>query len=201
MNVRLLAAVCAVFQISAAQAQQRPPAAASPSPQVAPSVPAPAPAPGDQGPEQTTATFGDWTLRCQRTPGPPPLRTCEIAQAAQAQGQQQGQAQTVMQVAIGRVARTEPWRLTVALPTNIFIQGPIRLAAEEREPALALAWQRCVPGGCFASAEVREDTLRRLRARTEAARIEFKDAAERDVQLPVSFRGFAQAFEALVREP
>lgn len=164
-----------------------------------PAAPAPAPQP-DTSPEQTTATFGDWTVRCQRVTTPTPNRICEMTQAAQQQQQGQVQAATVMQVAIGRLTRTDPLRLTVLVPANVLITGQPRVVLDEREPPFPLVWQRCIPGGCFASVELRDEAVRRLRARTEPGRVDYRDAAERDVQLPLSFRGFQQAFDALSRE-
>src|SRR6185436_2838549 len=37
----------------------------------------------DGAPQQTTATYEDWLLRCETKPGPPPQTVCEIVQFTQ----------------------------------------------------------------------------------------------------------------------
>jgi hypothetical protein len=49
-------------------------------------------------------------------------------------------------------------------------------------------WPRCY----------NDDMIRRLRARTEAGRLEFKHSTQCDIAMPVSFKGFGQA--ALMKE-
>ena len=62
-----------------------------------------------------------------------------------------------------------------------------------------LNWRRCLPGGCFADAEIREDLLQHWRSQSAQGIIKFKDSAGRDIALPFSFRGFAQALDALAK--
>jgi invasion protein IalB len=57
-----------------------------------------------------------------------------------------------------------------------------------------------LPAGCFAELELRDDVVKRLRTATERGRITFKDAGERDVVIPLSFKGFGNAFDALAKE-
>jgi invasion protein IalB len=162
--------------------------------------PAAPPAAAAPEPERSAATFGDWTVRCERIAGPPPRRQCEMTQTiqAQGQGQQAGQVQAVAQWAVGRVAPNEPFRFVVQLPVNLFLGAPVRIQADG-DPGLTLAYARCLPIGCFAEVALNEDALRRLRARNpeQPGRVEFRDGAEREMQFPLSFRGFAQALAAL----
>ena len=179
--------VLALLLAAPAMAQQQRPAP--------PATPAQAPAAPEA--ERSTASFGDWTVRCERIPGPPPRRQCEMTQAVQAQ-QGGGQAQAVAQWAIGRLAPNEPFRFVAVLPVNVSFGMPVRVTAEG-EPPLTLAFTRCVPVGCFAEVSLSADALRRLRARAAEAsgRVEFRDSGDRELGLPVSFRGFAQALAAL----
>lgn len=173
------------------------PALAQPRP-AAPAAPAATPTP-----DQTTASFGDWILRCVRFAGPPETQSCEIAQSAQADVQVgtggQIQRQTVMQLAIGREARGAPLRITVVLPVNVQFQPAPVLAPETGEPQVALPWQRCLPAACFASLEVNAALLQRLRAANTQLSVRFQDGGGRDVSLPVSIRGLSSAIDALQR--
>ena len=77
-----------------------------------------------------------------------------------------------------------------------------RLALGDKpEQAVALAWKRCLPMGCFADVELTDELLKRLRTPVEAPRLGFMDAAGRDLALPFSLSGLPQALDALAKEP
>ena len=175
---------------------QRTPAAQAQAASEAPPGPA-APAPVSADPDRTTASFGDWLLRCERVAEAE--RSCEVAQVIAVQGSQQ----PIAQIALGRIARTQPaLTLLVQVPVNVELGTPIRLIGDDREPLIIeTSWRRCVPAGCFASVELREEVVvRRLRDRPEPMRIEFRDSTGRDLRLAFSVRGLGPALDALARE-
>jgi invasion protein IalB len=188
--VRLLAfAACLAPTIAAAQASKE---SSKETPKAAASAPAPVPS----TPERTTASFGDWVMRCDAVPAPG-KRICEAAQLMTVQGQ----AAPVAQVAFGRSAHGEPMRVTVVLPVAVMLTSkPKILSDKDDKSPIEVSWQRCVPGGCIATATIADDVVGRLGARTEPGSIMFKDAADHDVALPLSFRGLAQALAALAKE-
>jgi invasion protein IalB len=70
----------------------------------------------DAAPTSTSASFGDWVLRCQRIGnGAEMLHVCEVAQQIRAQDQQNPLAE----VAIGRLKKSDPLLRTVVLPVNV----------------------------------------------------------------------------------
>jgi len=148
-------------------------------------------------PDRTTASFGDWVMRCE-TVGSPAKRVCEAAQVMT----MQGQTNPVAQVAIGAAEPKGAKQITLVIPSNVALtlKPQIALAKPGAAP-LDLIWQRCTPGGCFASVAVADAALGAMGAEAEPGRITFKDAADRDVALPLSFRGLAQALDALAKEP
>lgn len=148
-------------------------------------------------PERTTASFGDWVLRCETvTPNMP--RICEVAQAITVQTQ----TTPVAQVAFGRIARSDAMRITALLPTNVLLGSkPKMLSEKDDKSPIDLTWDRCVPGGCIASAAVADSTMNRLPRLTEPGSIIFKDAAEQTIVLRMSFRGLSQAIAAFGKEP
>lgn len=168
------------------RAQAQTPPAAQPQP---PAVPA--------TPDRTTAAFGDWVLRCERTgEGTASVRICEVGQSIQVQGQG-----AIAQIAIGRVSKGEPLKLTIVLQPNISFPSTIKVAVDEKDTQpLELGWRRCLPGACIADGTVTDQLLQKYRARTEPGRFTFKDAGGRDVALPLSFRGLAQGLDALAKE-
>jgi len=147
-------------------------------------------------PNTTIASYGDWVLRCQRvdTAGKT-ARVCEVAETIQVQGQ----AAPIAQLAIGRLSPGEPLRITIVVPPAVTFPSSVRVDAKNGAP-LNLEWRRCLPGGCFADAVLKDDVLARWRSLSDAGQLTFKDAAGQDVTLPLSFRGLAQALDALAKE-
>lgn len=177
---------------NAAQAQ-------APAPRPGASVPSgPAAQPVPVEPSVTTASFGDWMLRCQRIgENGKASRVCEVAQSIQTQGQQT----PIAQVALGRMAAADPLRITVVMPVSVSFPSSVQIVMGDKDAKpVELAWKRCVPAGCFADAVAGDELLRHWRRSGEAGRILFKDATGRDVALPLSTRGLDPALEALARE-
>ena len=174
--------------------QHQAPAAPAPAPQA---QAAPAPAPVDQNPQRTTASYGDWVVRCETAAGPPPTKNCDMEQLAQVQGQ----ANPISRVAIPLPQKGEPPKLFVQLPINVSFMAPLKITAGEKDAGITAPFRRCVPAGCFVEIELKDDLQKKFRAAAaEQGKITFKDAADRDVAIPLSFKGFAQAFEALVKQ-
>ena len=80
-------------------------------------------------------------------------------------------------------------------------RGPTLGVANASAPHFDLAWRRCLPNGCFADVAVGSELLKLLRGRTEPMQIDFRDAGEREVKLPLSMRGLVPALDALAKEP
>jgi invasion protein IalB len=153
----------------------------------------------DAEPTSTSASFGDWALRCQRLgDGAKLRRVCEVAQQIHAQGQQS----PVAEIAIGRLEKADPLRLTLALPVNVDITNQPIFSADGKEPDhLDLGWRKCVPGGCFADAPLKDEVLRRWTTQSSDGRLAWRDATGRDLAIELSFRGLTQALDAMSKEP
>lgn len=139
-------------------------------------------------PQITTATYDDWTLRCDMTSAP---GNCEIVQSTQMQGQ------PVSQIAIGHASKTEPLRIVLQVPMNVWLPGGVRLTTDKDPDLVSATFKRCAGIGCFADTELKDDVVKKLQSQTQNGKLLFKDAAQKDIALPVSFKGFALAFEAL----
>ena len=173
-------------------AQHQAPAAPAPAPQAQA-----APAAVDQNPQRTTASYGDWVVRCEAVAGPPPTKNCDMEQLAQVQGQ----ANPISRVAIPLPQKGEPPKLFVQLPINVSFMAPLKITTGEKDAGITAPFRRCVPAGCFVEIELKDDLQKKFRAAaTEPGKLTFKDAADRDVAIPLSFKGYAQAFEALIKQ-
>ena len=161
---------------------------------VGPALAQPAPAPVNAEPSSTSATYGDWVTRCARESADAKTSVCETVQTLVAQGQ----SAPLAQIAIGRLTPKLPVRLTIVLPVNVaFDKGPQMQIEEHAGSAVTLSWRRCMPGGCYADFEIKQETLALWRAATKPGQIVFRNAANQDIALPFSFRGLGQALDAL----
>ncbi|MWV23041.1 invasion protein [Methylobacterium sp. 2A] len=155
-------------------------------------------------PTATTASYGDWVLRCQRLGGGS-QQVCEVGQSMRVQGQ----TAPVAHLAIGRPPGQGGLRVTVLLPPSVTFPSSVRVGeagrtgadtAKETDHGVDLTWRRCLPGGCVADGPVQEPILQSWGKADEAGRIGFQDAEGREVAVPVSFRGLGPALDALARE-
>jgi invasion protein IalB len=145
-----------------------------------------------QTPQRTTATYDDWIVRCELSSD---AKVCDMMQSTQLKGQ----AQPVTQIAIGRQAKNGPLKIVFQIPVNVWLPAGVKLATEDKQDDVAASYSRCTPAGCFAETDIKESVIKKLRGLTTNGKLQFKNASEQDVAVPVSFKGFGDAFDALQR--
>jgi len=118
-----------------------------------------------QAPQRTTATYEDWTVRCETRVEPPNLKTCEMVQSTQVQGQ----PGPVTQIAIGRAAKAEPLKIIFQVPINVWLPAGVKFTSAEKEAPLASPFKRCVPAACLADSDLKDDLVRKLRTAPRTA--------------------------------
>jgi invasion protein IalB len=206
VSLATAAMLAVVIGSAAAQAQQQP-APPRPAPPPRPAAQAQAPSqpqapslPAGQGdtPQSTTATYGDWVVQCQTQAGPPPQKLCDMAQVAQAQVQ--GRTVPFSRIGIARPAKGEPVRFIVQVPVNVSFATNVRIQTADADPGIIAPFARCLPAGCFADFDLKEEMLRKFRAAAAGGKLTFADAGGHEISAPVSFSGFAQALDALMKE-
>ena len=192
-----------------AAAQQAPlnppvtrPAQRPPAPPLA-QTPAPLPAQNPAqlsgqgaGPQSTTATYEDWVLQCESRTAPVPAKTCAMVQVAQVQGNNQ----PFSRVTLARPEKGQAVKLVVQVPVNVSFSGNLRILFGGADQGLTAQFAGCVPAGCFGEFALTEETIRKLRAASGAGKLAFLDASGHDINVPLSFKGFAGAFDALAKE-
>jgi invasion protein IalB len=146
--------------------------------------------------ERTSATYEDWVLQCETQPGPPPRKACDIAQVTQMQGSNA----PLSRIAVPRPEKGQPTKLTVQVPVNIQLAANLRLQVNDADPGLTVPFNTCVPGGCFAEFELKDDAMRKFRGTTGTGKLTYKTTNGQPVTIPVSFKGFARALDALAKE-
>ena len=146
--------------------------------------------------EQTTATYDDWTVRCTMRAGTPPQKFCDMEQLSQLKGKEK----PFSRVAISRPVKGQPVRFIVQVPVNVWLAGGVKVQIGGKDAGLAGAFTHCVPGGCFAAIALKDDIVRQFRAAKAPARIVYGNAAKQAVAIPLSFKGFGQAFDAMQKQ-
>ncbi|WP_371346716.1 invasion associated locus B family protein [Ancylobacter sp. IITR112] len=178
-----------------AQAQQTPAATApatQPRPAATRPAPAAAPAAADASqPVETTATYQDWLMRCV-TPEDQ-AKACEIIQKLQVQGQG-----LVATIAVGRADAKAPMLIVIQVPQGVWLPAGISLQIGDKGKPLDLEYKRCGQV-CVAEAQLDAATVQAMKSSAEAGSFTFQDGAQRDVKLPVSFKGFAPALDASLK--
>lgn len=152
--------------------------------------------PAAPAPQQTTATFDDWIVRCETQHGPPPQTTCAMLQFTQLKGQQG----VLTQIAIGRPAKGQPIKLVIQAPIGVWLPAGVKLASDNEGVGVLATFKRCVPTACFADVDIKNDTIKKFRVTTEAGKLQFKNTIQKDVVVAVSFKGFGAAYDALLKE-
>jgi invasion protein IalB len=157
-----------------------------------------APAVGAE-PQNTSATYGDWTLRCSRNgEGDKAARVCEVALSFQIQVR--GQEAPFGQLAFGRVNAKDPLHITFIMSPNVAFPSDVRLLTDEKDAQpIVLGWSICVPSFCRADGEFKDDQLKRWKALTASGQLVFKQSGGQATPITVSVRGLAQALEALAK--
>jgi invasion protein IalB len=146
-------------------------------------------------PQRTTATYDDWVMQCE-TVGSPPQKACQIGQTTLVQGKNA----PFSLVAVPHPARGQPVKLVVQVPVNVSFATSLRIRVDDADPGIAAPFARCVPAGCFAEFDLTDDYLKKFRAASGVGKFSFADAGGHDVTIPLSLKGFAQAYDALLKE-
>lgn len=155
-----------------------------------------------QQPQTTSETYGDWTLRCTTASqansgnGQAAQQThCEIAEPINVKGQNR----PVAVIAVGPDAAKGPMRLVAQVPVGAWIPTAPKLVVGSNSP-VELSFKRCLPRACLASVDLTNDLRDKMKAETSGGQIIFRMNPGQDVKLPVTFKGFTAAINALEKK-
>jgi invasion protein IalB len=147
-----------------------------------------------QAQQSTSATYNDWVVRCQRDAGASKKR-CLMDQVTQVKGKNEA----FSRIALASPINGRPINLEVQFPVNVSFRSPVVIRTDDADPGVNAPFDHCLPAGCFAEFELNDEAIKKLRAADAIGKASFKDASGRDVAVPVSFKGFREAFDALAR--
>jgi invasion protein IalB len=170
------------------------PEAAAPAPPAKPEAAKPAQSAKPAQPPIATTVYGDWDLRCRAAAsGGAASHYCEISQTIESQDQ----SGPIAKISIGRPSGGTTLHAIVILPNNVSFPSSVHLRTDQNDKwGVELNWLRCIPGGCFADAELTDATLAHWHDLDTIGSIVFTDAAGDEISLPMTFHGFGQALDA-----
>ena len=145
-----------------------------------------------QSPQNTSATYDDWVVHCETGDQG---TACEMTQTTQVKDTNQ----VASVIAIGAAKGNAPTKVTFETAVNVWLPTGIALTTADGQSAIASNFTRCLSTACFAETEVNQNVVSKLRAVKDQGSLRFKDASQKDVAVPVSFKGFAQAYDALAK--
>jgi invasion protein IalB len=151
------------------------------------------PSSGDQAtPHLTAKAFGSWTLHCQAAheEGAEPL--CALAQTIETSSNK-----IIAVISIGRRHLSDPVNIIVSLPVNVSFPSTVHIRTDKDDKwGLELQWQRCIPGACIAGGVMSPAAIVHWSSLQTEGKIVFTDAGGDEVGVPMSLRGFGDAYKA-----
>jgi invasion protein IalB len=143
-----------------------------------------------QKPQRTTATYDDWIVRCETREA---TKVCEMTQSTQLKGQ----SQPITQIAIGRQGKNGLPKIVFQVPVNVWLPAGVTLTTDDKQAEVSASFSRCVPAGCIAETDIQESGIAKLRGQKKNGKLGFKNANKQDVAVPVSFKGFGDAYDGM----
>jgi invasion protein IalB len=141
-------------------------------------------------PEQGKA-FKDWTIACETTAAKE--KKCY---ASQTQTMKDGGKQ-LLKFMVGYLGPKQEPTAVVILPLGIYLPAGA-LFKVDKNPDVRLAIQSCVPDGCRSTVTLDKNALKALREGTAmVVSVMSADASNKQVNIPVSLKGFKSAFDSL----
>ncbi len=149
-----------------------------------------------QAQQNTSATYDDWILQCQNETTPAPRKLCQISQVSRIRENNT----PFSRVLVEKPASGKPVIFVAQLPVNVSVRAPVSLRLDDSDPGISTTIERCVPAGCFVEFEFKDDYQKKARSGEGIGKLTFKDAGGHDIVVPLSFKGYRPAFDALLKE-
>lgn len=102
-------------------------------------------------------------------------------------------------IVLVKPARQHLAEVIVQVPVNVSFATDVRIQTSKADRGISTPFDYCVPAGCFAHFKLDKAAVRRLLAAHRVGRISFANAARHEIIIPLSFKGFRQAYEALLK--
>jgi invasion protein IalB len=149
--------------------------------QAAAAAPLPAQSPPDAQP------FQDWNVRCVAGSLPP----CEMLQTVQDKA-----GKRLLRLAIAYLPRRDRYTIRLVTPLGISLAKGVRITASSFS-SQPIPFLRCDGAGCYVEGAIETGALDSLGRGAPQAKVTIAALNGRDIALPFSLRGFADARSAM----
>ena len=144
-------------------------------------------------PEQTTATYEEWTVRCVARAEVPPCDMLQVA-ISQEEGHQ------VLRLSLAHLGEGDRIGVQALIPLGVRVSGGVLVQVDGEAVELeGFGFTRCETGGCFIEGVVNEASLGAFMQGREGV-LAVLDSANRPRGVRLGFSGFTAAFEAMKAE-
>ncbi|MGQ0656822.1 MAG: invasion associated locus B family protein [Chromatiales bacterium] len=137
--------------------------------------------------------FDNWAIKCEKPEAQDKDKT-EVCYAFQNVVTKE-KNQRVLNFAVGYPPKIEVPVALITLPLGIALPPGASLTVDEDQP-IRFPIERCEPNGCRAGLKLEKLLLEKL-TRASKVQISFHDGAHRPVNIPLSMKGFGEAFKSL----
>lgn len=140
-------------------------------------------------PSQTTATFGNWTVRCN-TVAKTSEKVCEMVHLIQSKEKKGALAN----VAIGKLPGQSAFRIVVQLPLDNRLAQPVELSVGGKS-LVTLPYETCFPAFCVAGGEFPDAASEAFKQGKNFV-IAYKSRNGADRKIQASLNGFTDAYRS-----
>ncbi len=140
-------------------------------------------------PDQSSESYGDWTVRCVNRDGLPP---CDIVQFVT----NDKTKEQLMRLSIAYSGQAERYGFQIQMPLGVIISGGVIVRLDDKENWGNLKFTRCEVSGCYIETVITADTLDPFR-RANKGVVAILDREAKPMVLPISFNGFSAAMDVM----
>ena len=136
-----------------------------------------------------TKSVGDWVVRCFPVKSPSPCDMFELL-ADKRSGRR------VLGLSIAYLPGQDRHAIQIALPLGVAFNKGVVLASDTYTTPL-LRYRRCDRAGCYVEGLIDNGSIDALARATSGAKVKFSAYGGRDIELPFSLNGFAEAHSTM----
>jgi invasion protein IalB len=135
--------------------------------------------------------FDDWTVGCEAPKAEGATARCFIFQNILVKESRQ----QILLMAIGLLGENKQPAAILTVPLGVFLPAGLTLTVPDVKPVRVVI-ETCLPKGCRGAVALNDELLEALR-KGDKAQVTLMDARRRQINLPVSLKGFTKGFAAV----
>lgn len=138
--------------------------------------------------------FGDWTVGCEKPQGEATAERCFIFQNVVVRENRQ----QVLLIAVGLHGDEKQPATILTVPLGVYLPAGLTLAVPGAKP-IRIVIETCTTKGCRGATALDEQVLDSMR-QGDRAQVSLMDVRRRQINLPVSLKGFTKGFAAVQQQ-